>query len=328
MNDYGFLFAYSLDGSGSGQELTLEEIDHYMNNNSPCWLHFDYSHPNFIDWLKQKTGFFDEWLIESLTEEGIRARTITRNEYLYTCLRSINLIQEQEEEDMVSVRVFLTSNLIITTRSRELRIVKRICSDIDQAEGPKTPVEVLSYLLDEINNELSRYIAELVDEVDSAEQSILHNFEPKENLSLISSELSNIKRRVLVLKRHLSPQKDALNALYTTQSLLLNGYRQTFQDSLNSTLRNFEELELARERCGLIQEQLKNIVAEQMNRRMYLFSLLTAVFLPLSSIGSLFGMNLGGIPGSSNSFAFALVCSLLGITSCGLLIYLKKAHWF
>ncbi len=328
MNHYGFLFGYQLDSTGGATEITLDELDEKLRNNQTCWLHFDYRNPDFIKWLEQTPLLFDAWLIESLTEEGIRARTIARNEYLYTCLRSINLNQEQEEEDMVSVRVFLKHNLIVTTRSRELRIIQRICTDLKQKEGPKTAVDVLSAILDEINNELSRYIAELVDEVDGTEQSILHQLEANSNLALLSTELSDIKRRILLLKRHLSPQKEALNSLHTTQSSLLNNYRQTFQDCFNTTLRNFEELELARDRCGLMQEQLNNKISQQMNRRMYLFSLLTAVFLPISSVGSLFGMNLGGIPGSSNHLAFGLVCGLLGLTSAGLLAYLKRQHWF
>jgi zinc transporter len=89
-----------------------------------------------------------------------------------------------------------------------------------------------------------------------------------------------------------------------------------------------EELDLARERCSLLQERISNKLSEQINRRMYLFSLITALFLPISSIASLFGMNLGGIPLSTASWGFGAVCGILFGISSGVFVYLKKKRWF
>ena len=100
-------------------------------------------------------------------------------------------------------------------------------------------------------------------------------------------EISNLRRKILVLKRYLSPQKEALKTLQRGQGALKIGDGQDFYRSYETNVRILEELDLSRERCRLLQEQINNKLTEQVNRRMYIFSLITAVFLPISSVASL-----------------------------------------
>jgi zinc transporter len=58
-------------------------------------------------------------------------------------------------------------------------------------------------------------------------------------------------------------------------------------------------------------DELSTRLAETMNRRMYVLSLVAAVFLPLGLLTGLLGVNVGGIPGTNNEWGFAVVTALL-----------------
>lgn len=320
--DNGLLFAYLLDGKGGGKKITPLDVHTITNQKKTVWLHVDLSAPDTVEWLESFPGL-DPHALDILTEDEVRSRTIIHNNYLYVCLRSMNLNQNQDEEDMVSIRVLIQNNLIISSRKRELRILTDICQEIEMGEGPTCPIELLSAFLTQINTVISNHINELEDSVDEAEENYLVS------LSEVNrDEISNLRKKILILKRHLSPQKEALKLLYASNSKLLANDKHLFQDHLDTHLRLLDTLDLTRERCSLLQERISNKLSEQLNKKMYLFSLITAVFLPISSIASIFGMNLGGIPGSDNIWGFSIACVSLFGTSGALIIYLKLKKWF
>lgn len=323
MSNHGLLFSYLLDGAGGGEPLNASYLDNLRKIRSPTWLHFDYSDENFTPWLLNNASIFEDWTVDLLTNEETRAKTLIHKETLYCCLRSINLNEVDAEEDMVSVRILIKGNLIITARKRELGIINNIRKSIAQNEGPSSVIEVLSVILESINNVVSDHAGQLADNVDRIEEAnIAATAEEARN------ELSNIRRRILMLKRHLSPQKEALKGLYHNQSALLADFKHNFQEHCDTNIRLVEDLDLARERCGLLQEQVNNKLSEQINKRMYLFSIITTVFLPISSIASIFGMNLGGIPGSNTQWGFGIVCLSLLLISVILIVVLKRNRWF
>ena len=162
-----------------------------------------------------------------------------------------------------------------------------------------------------------------VDEVDDAEQEYLTSFS-----ELKRDEISVIRRKILLLKRHLTPQVEALKFLHASQYALLSELKPELQEFHIANTRLLEDLELARERCILLQEQINNKLAEMLNKRMYIFAMITTVFLPISTVAGLFGMNLGGMPGTNANWAFGVVTIALVFTAIVIIFLLKRKRWF
>jgi len=92
--------------------------------------------------------------------------------------------------------------------------------------------------------------------------------------------------------------------------------------------RYIEDLDEARDRASVTHEELLNRLAELTNRRMYLLTMIAAIFLPLSFITGLLGINVGGIPGARNNHAFLVVVGLLAVISAVQWIYFHWRKWF
>ena len=99
------------------------------------------------------------------------------------------------------------------------------------------------------------------------------------------------------------------------------------RELLERTARFVEDLDSARDRAAITQEELNNRLSEQMNKAMYTLSIVAAIFLPLSLLTGLLGINVGGIPGAENKWAFVMVVAMLIAAAAGLLVWFKKIKW-
>ena len=89
-----------------------------------------------------------------------------------------------------------------------------------------------------------------------------------------------------------------------------------------------EDLDLIRERAMVAQEEFLGIVAHEQNARMLVLSIVAAIFLPLSFLTGLMGMNVAGLPGMENEWAFWILVVLMFLTSGAILFLFHKKRWF
>ncbi len=108
------------------------------------------------------------------------------------------------------------------------------------------------------------------------------------------------------------PQRDALIILQDEELPWLGeDDRSRIREAADRVTRLAEELDAIRDRAEVIHDQIMDERAELMNRRMLVLSVVAAIFLPLSLISGVFGMNVGGMPGLENPAAFWIVCGAM-----------------
>ena len=113
--------------------------------------------------------------------------------------------------------------------------------------------------------------------------------------------------------------------MYRIRGILSDQQADNLREQSERMTRYIEELDLARERAMVLQEEQRNKVAEQQGMRMYVLSIVTAIFLPLSFLTGVFGMNVAGLPGLENPQAFMyLGTSMLGLALVLLLLMIWK----
>lgn len=103
--------------------------------------------------------------------------------------------------------------------------------------------------------------------------------------------------------------------------------RSRLREIADRTSRYVEDLDSARDRAAVTQEELNSRLSEGTNQKMYVVALVAAIFLPLGLLTGLLGINVGGIPGAENRISFALVCALLLVLGAIQLWILHRRHW-
>lgn len=224
---------------------------------------------------------------------------------------------------MVSIRIWVGQRRIVTLRVRDLLSISDLKSEIIRGTGPEKPGNFLVMLVNCLLNRASTVIEDIYDQVDELEDAIIveTNYFQRE-------QLANIRRQAIALRRFLAPQRDALNRIYVERSAILNDdHRLCLREESDRLIRIVEYLDAARERASVAHESLISRIAEQTNARMYLLSIVAVIFLPLSFLTGLLGINVGGIPGANSAFGFVAAIIMLGI-AIGLWFFFRWRRWF
>jgi len=288
------------------------------------WLHLDYTCPQIQSWLQQQAAI-DDVIIEALLREEARPRVSAVRSQLLMSLRSINFAAEASPEDMVAIRVWTNGRVIISTRRRHILAIAELVEAIQQGRGPTSVSGFLAEMIEMMIVSMQETITEVEDSVDAAEELAVTRWSAP-----LRSQVVDIRRQAIALRRYLAPQREALANLVSNTSFewIEADDKVRLRESNDHLHRYIEDLDAVRDRAAVTQEELASRVAEQVNARMYILSLVAAVFLPLGFITGLLGVNVGGIPGSDSPYAFWWLGggTLLLIALQVVLFKLKK--WF
>ena len=321
IND-GLILAYILDGNGGGTKVGWDEVNSWKPGDGLLWMHFDYSRPEAQEWLAEKSGL-EEVISNALTEEDSRPRCTLFHEGLLLGLRGVNLNPGADPEDMVGVRIWFDKKRIISTRKRKVLSITDIRDAVEQGAGPETMGEFVVQITGRIMERMRQVIDNLEDSIAELEDRVL-NAESHQ----LRSQLASLRRQAISLRRYLSPQREALSRLLIEKiSWLGEGDRIGLREVYDKLSRYIEDLDEARDRAAVTQEELVNRLTEQMNNKMYILSVVAAIFLPLGFLTGLLGINVGGIPGAESRFGFPVFIILLAFVVIGQVLYFKKKKW-
>jgi zinc transporter len=322
---WGLVHALVLDGKGGARSIPRTELDELqLEPYESVWLHWDRSHPQTRTWLRTTSGL-SEFVCDLMLEENTRPRLLALpDDELLLFLRGVNLNPGAEPEDMVSVRIFAAAQQVISLRLRSLRATDELIGSLNDGKGPKTASELLLYLAQFLTDKVQAVVSELTELVDDMEERI----DADERYLPEHGNMVHIRRRAAGLRRFLAPQREIYAQLTRSKMPWFVEDDADYWNELNNSLtRYLEELELTRERVGLVLEAEDRRLNERMNRTMYRFGIITGIFLPMSFLTGLLGINVGGIPGSENPYGFLYACLLMLVVAAGQMWLFKRLRW-
>ncbi len=140
--------------------------------------------------------------------------------------------------------------------------------------------------------------------------------------------IAGLRREAIALRRYLAPQREVMARLTTSHAPWLGaGDRAVLREVTDRTTRLVEDLDAARERASVVQDELNTRLSDQMNRTMYLLTVVATVLLPPSLITGLLGINVGGLPGAEQPWAFPIVIVLLLVLAIVEIVVLRRLKW-
>ena len=130
------------------------------------------------------------------------------------------------------------------------------------------------------------------------------------------------------MRRYIAPQRDVLFRLYSEHpEWISDKLKEHLRELSERTTRFVEDLDSARDRAAITHEELHSRLSEQMNKTMYLLSIVAAIFLPLGLVTGLLGINVGGIPGTENKLAFWIVTFFIILIAFILIGLFRRVKW-
>lgn len=318
------VFACGRRSDGHWRELSVDEMLAWSPDDGLLWVHLDAQTPETREYFNRHARL-DGIVQDALLAEETRPRVAPVGDGLLAIFRGVNLNPGADPEDMVSIRMWLDANRIITTRRRKLMAVTDLRERLATGRGPASTGELFTDLVGRLVNRMSGVIEDLDAETDQLETQVIEAPGPA-----VRTHLTAIRRQAITLRRYLAPQREALNQLQALELSWLDDRRKAnLREVTDRVTRYVEDLDSLRERAAVIQDEVVNRLSEQMNQHMYLLTIVATVMLPLGFITGLLGINVDGIPGASDTpWAFGAVSAGLVILVAAQLWWLKRHRWF
>lgn len=315
-----FLWAYHVSAGGEAVPLSPSELSAQVPENGYLWVHLQSDMPDSAEFMRRLA--LPQPVTDALMALETRPRALSMMEGALIYLRAINKNPDADPEDMVSLRLWLKGNLIVTARRKDRRLlsVAALREQFDAQQAPACP----RTLLIELVGNIADRIHETVDAMDDT----LVECETRDILNKTDRQtLAALRRQAATMRRFLAPQRDALEALQRLPGVLSQEQAFELREQSDRMTRYVEDLDLARERAMVLQDELRNRIADQQGVRMYVLSMVTAIFLPLSFLTGVFGMNVGGLPGTESQDAFTMLMAGMGVLAVFMLIAMLWKRW-
>ena len=322
----GVVFAWAITSSGENYELPLVDIAQSLEDpNLSIWLHLNLTNFQVQRWL-EKTSLVPERIVE-IIEEGVNRSRLERVEKLDDCLLMVmnDFAQEfgnkENDSSLGTLWAFLTPRLMISLRNNPLRTTDKLRFELRNGLlQPRSIIELFHELIDLRAEYLRTILNRLSETMDDLEEILLKgkNLPEHEFLGRIRIECSR-------LRRQFSPE---LIALHRLQKRLPYWFTDDDKLRLNDDLELLshlvQEISNLYDRAKVLQDEQAAHVAQFNARNLQVLSVMTVIFLPMTLLTGVMGMNMEDLPGLKESFYFIMALMGLAGTAVYGALKLKK----
>ena len=286
------------------------------------WVHLATNTAEAQAWLRDAAGL-DPFTVDALTAAETRPRAEKIGHGAFVNLRGRTDEPLDTSDVLASIRIWATKGRVITVSRKRLVTLARVEEEMERGEL-RDPGDLIAAIATAITEDLDPVVADLGDGLDDCEQKLSahHVFELRRSVTRMRSEAINYRR-------FLSPQRAALERLATLPGdWLAEDDRAHLSAAADRAARMAEEVEAIRERAALMHEALTDLRAEQLDQRSLVIAMVAMIFLPLTFLTGLYGMNVKGLPYAEEPWAFDAIAGACAVIAAGIVVWFVQRHWF
>ena len=203
-----FLYTCVLNSRGGAEPIDVQSLHEKSGKPGVLWMHLDLNDDTSRAWLERDSGL-EPAIIDALLAGETRPRSFSTDDGLLVVLRGVNTNPGQDPEDMVSIRVWIEQNRIISTRRRSLLSVTDLREMLEKGIGPKSSGSFLSNLVAKLADRIGDFIDDIEERVGEAETAMATR-----DHTQFRQMISTLRHQIATVRRFLAPQRDALDRLY------------------------------------------------------------------------------------------------------------------
>lgn len=273
-----------------------------------------------LELLQPLYNLHDLAVEDCLSEEEQRPKIEIYESHYFIVVNSIRF--DDEEIFLRALNVFLGRHYIITVTKQkihELRVLKPILWEQEVSD----PDRFLYHLIDIVVDNYFSVGDRIEARIEKLEEDILMHTK-KSHLS----EIIGLRSEILWLKKMLGPQKEVINTLNKKDLRLIDDQLQKyFSDIYENAVKISETFETYRDLMGNLREAYQSSIANRANEIMRVFTAITTIFMPLTVITGIYGMNFDNIPETHSEYGYYGVIAVMVTLGCGMLFIFRKKDW-
>jgi zinc transporter len=283
------------------------------------WLHVEgIGHGETMD----LPGYVPHMAANALVASETRPRCDEVDDGALINLRGTASDTMQDSDGLVSIRVWVEGHRVTSVSRHALAALPKVVSAM-RAGRLTDGGDFVAALAQAISTELDPQVAELGDSLDDCEGMLDGG-----DIYELRRKIARIRSQAIVLRRFVAPDRDALGAMAQLEfDWISREDRMHLREAADRFARMAEELEAVRERAALLHEQLTDLRAEMIDQRSLAIAVTAFIFLPLTFVTGLLGMNVDGIPFAHEPWSFWGVVAFCMAIGAGVMAWFAWKHW-
>lgn len=316
----GLICGFRLTG-GTVDTVTWQTMDGALAaDDAVIWLHLNLTDQRTRQWIAH-SRILPPRAIEILLDADNHMRLESLGSSMIGVLGDLHHAFDADHSDVGVVRLYFDERRLITARREPLRATDLLRKALRSGGlQPTRAVDLVAELLNQLANAIDGVIGELNEAVDRVEDHILAGRTESE-----PADLGRVRRTAARLRRHLVPQRQALAGVLGRLPAWLGGEAGTeLRQAAERLTAVGHDLDLVQERAQLLQGELSNRLQAITNRNLFALSVVTTIFLPMTLITGVFGMNVASLPGLETPGSFWwVVGGMVAVAAISLVLL----HW-
>jgi magnesium transporter len=306
------------------QDLALADMVRVIRQQAgELWVDIDINNRHQIALLEKVCGFHP-LAVEDTLNPNSRVKLEEYQGYLFMIIRGVRLNENTDEPydlETFNLNFFLGANYLVTVHGRQSQAIADVADRLERnPELLKRGAERLMHAIADSAVDAYFPLLDKVDEfVDGLEQRVFVRFDKS-----ALHEIFEVKRMVLQLRRHLSPQREVFSILTNRPSALISPDSQVyFRDVYDHVLRINDSLDTYRELLSSTLDSYLTQVSNRLGEVTKGLSVVATISLPFVVISGMWGMNVANIPLAQHPHAFWWMLGLQAAIGLALLIALR-----
>jgi zinc transporter len=312
-------FGYRLT-DGKAQKVEIDEA--LSSGGALVWVHLSTTAEHAQAWLRDEAKLPD-YIVDPLTALETRPRCDAFDDGAFLNLRGRTEEELDSSDVLASVRIWAEQGRVISVTRKHLIATDSVEQEVGKGRI-SDPGDLITAFAAAITGDLDPVVANLGDDLDDCEEQL-----DASQVFALRRNVTRVRVAAINYRRFLNPQRAALEKLAALPGEWLGSDdRAHLAAAADRAARMAEELEAVRERASLMHEALTDLRAEQLDQRGLVISIAAMVFLPLTFLTGLYGMNVEGLWFAKEPWAFDAIVALCVLIAAGVTGYFVARHWW
>lgn len=321
------LISYDKSHYNESIDCSMDDVKNLISNSHNNWINVTGVHD--IDIVKNIGEVFkiDNLVLEDIVNTNQRPKIEDFENYFYIVLKMLTYDKTKEKIRVEQISIFLEKNSIISFQEDRFDIFEEIRRRLKGSTSriKQKGVDYMCYRMMDLI--VDNYLA-ILDELRERIEEIDDAVNMGEFTKHTPNQIYRLKKELIILRKSTLPTRDIINHLIKTESHIIdhdtNRYLRDLYDHTNQIIENIESF---RETLNESFSLYHSYTTGKMNEIMKVLTIISTIFIPLSFLVGLYGMNFRYMPELDWQYGYFLVWFLIISISFGMLMFFRRKGW-
>jgi magnesium transporter len=303
-----------------------EDCFRFKDKPTVTWINIDGLHEPEV--IEKIGNHFDihPLVLEGIMNTGQRPKMEDFENYIFVILKMLYYDEKDDEIKAEQVSLILGPNFVISFQECEGDVFNPVRERIRTAKGRirKMGADYLVYtLMDAVVDNYFAILEQVGEKVETMEEELVANPTPQRLRAI-----HILKREMIFLRKSVWPLREVLSGLQRTESELIEETTGVYlRDVYDHTIQIIDTIETYRDMLSGMHDTYLSSISNRMNEVMKVLTIFASIFIPLTFIAGLYGMNFQFMPELRLRWGYPIVLFAMCAVGISMLIYFKRRRW-